>query len=220
MQSYSQSGEDIIVSRALNKMGIRNPLYLDIGANDPVKLNNTFLLYKKGGSGVLIEPDPILCSKIKQKRRRDAVLNVGVSGQGCGEADFFILDNNYLNTFSRAEAERIQEYGKHKVLEKRRIKLIDVNTIISENFDECPHFISLDVEGLDFEIISSLDFNQHRPAALCVETITYTEDNSEYKRMEIINFLKEKGYLHFADTYINSIFVDFVRWKHRGQSHK
>ena len=109
MQSYSQSGEDIIVSRALNKMGIRNPLYLDIGANDPVKLNNTFLLYKKGRFWCANRAGPYFCAaKIKQKRRRDAVLNVGVSGQGCGEADFFILDNNYLNTFSRAEAERIQ----------------------------------------------------------------------------------------------------------------
>jgi glycosyltransferase involved in cell wall biosynthesis len=57
--SYSQCGEDIIIDFLLTWLKIKNPTYLDIGANDPVKLSNTYYFYKKGSRGVLIEPDSI-----------------------------------------------------------------------------------------------------------------------------------------------------------------
>ncbi|MGB5027475.1 MAG: hypothetical protein WBO38_03165, partial [Chitinophagaceae bacterium] len=40
-RSYSQSGEDIIVSYLFERMGIKKPTYLDIGANHPIALSNT-----------------------------------------------------------------------------------------------------------------------------------------------------------------------------------
>lgn len=54
-KSYSQCGEDVIVDRILSLMGIKNPTYLDIGANDPIFRNNTYFLYEKGFSRVNIE---------------------------------------------------------------------------------------------------------------------------------------------------------------------
>jgi len=39
-------------------MRIDNLYYLDIGANTPVKLNNPFKFYQRGGRGILIEANP------------------------------------------------------------------------------------------------------------------------------------------------------------------
>ena len=56
-KTYSQYGEDLILSSAIEYLKIdENISYLDIGANHPMSLSNTYLLYKQGASGVLIEP--------------------------------------------------------------------------------------------------------------------------------------------------------------------
>src|ERR1700744_4804297 len=56
-ESYAQNGEDIVVARMLDLLGIPKPRYLDIGAHHPSINNNTYLLYKAGGRGVLVEPN-------------------------------------------------------------------------------------------------------------------------------------------------------------------
>lgn len=55
--SYSQCGEDLIVSFIFNRLGILNPNYIDIGAHHPYKLSNTAFFYESGSRGINIEPD-------------------------------------------------------------------------------------------------------------------------------------------------------------------
>ncbi|MFZ5765135.1 MAG: FkbM family methyltransferase [Thermodesulfobacteriota bacterium] len=215
LSSYSQSGEDIIVQRVLGRMGVKEVRYLDIGANDPVRLNNTYLLYKKGGRGVLVEPDPALCRRLSRRRKGDVVLQAGIGSIGSSEARLYCFDNAYLNTFSREEADKIEQYGKHRVVRTETVRLLDVNTILADYFDHGPDFLSLDVEGFDLEILAALDFNRFRPRVLCVETLIYTEDNTEKKREEIFSLMEGNGYLLYGDTYINSIFVDREKWRNR-----
>ena len=61
----------------------------------------------------------------------------------------------------------------------------------------------------------SFDFSKIRPAVFCVETLAYARDNNEMKILGIAEFLCSKGYMVYADTYINTIFVDAARWKAR-----
>jgi hypothetical protein len=72
--------------------------------------------------------------------------------------------------------------------------------------------ISLDAEGFDLEILKSMDFNKYRPQIFCIETLTYTENGTEEKILPIIDFMNQKGYFAYADTYINSIFIDKTIW--------
>ena len=69
--SFSQNGEDLLIQAALAMLGIKNPKsmsYLDIGANHPFSLSNTYKFYREGGSGILVEPDPILYKRIGQRK--------------------------------------------------------------------------------------------------------------------------------------------------------
>jgi FkbM family methyltransferase len=191
------------------------PSYLDVGAHHPVFLSNTYLFYEKGCSGVCVEPDPTLFSEIKRKRHRDICLNIGVGSNNKSEADFYIMSSRAMNTFSQAEAERYQSYGSLNIEKKIKIPLIQINQIISDNFSTKPNLISLDVEGLDIEIIKTFDFVRYRPEIFCIETLTYTEDKSESKIPEIISHMETKNYFLYADTYINSIFVDKEIWFRR-----
>ena len=213
LQSYSQSGEDIIARRVLLKLGIKKPTYLDIGANYPVALNNTYLLYKNGSRGVLVEPEPALYKRLKSKRKKDIVLNIGIGIDDADSADFYIMENKYLNTFDKESAESLE----NKIIDVVKVPLMNINRIIREHFKSCPDFISLDTEGIDLQILRAFDFNSFRPAVFCIETINYTEDNSEVKQDEIIELMKSHNYLAFADTYINTVFVDKDRWRQRGR---
>src|SRR5215470_302661 len=58
--TYSQFGEDLIISDLFNKLSIDRVSYLDIGANNPSFVSNTYLFYERGFRGVLVEPNPIL----------------------------------------------------------------------------------------------------------------------------------------------------------------
>lgn len=212
--SYSQCGEDLILRQLLVVLGIPKVSYLDIGAHHPTYLSNTYLFYENGGNGVCVEPDPSLFAAFSKKRPRDTHLNCGV-GIVPGEADFFVMSTSTLNTFSKEEAERYQSYGQQRIMKTIRIKLGTINEIIRHHFEKSPNLVSLDVEGLDYVILQDFDFKKYRPEVFCLETLSYTEDKSERKLTEIIDLMHANGYLTYADTYINTIFVDAAAWNNR-----
>jgi len=212
--SYSQCGEDLILRQLLTVLGISKVRYLDVGAHHPSYLSNTYLFYENGGNGVCVEPDPTLFKEFGKKRPRDTHLNCGV-GIVPGEADFFVMSTSTLNTFSKEEAERYQSYGRQRIMKTIRIKLETINDIIRQNFEKSPNLVSLDVEGLDYLILQNFDFDKYRPEVFCLETLSYTEDKSERKLTEIVDLMHSNGYTTYADTYINTIFVDAAAWGNR-----
>jgi hypothetical protein len=87
------------------------------------------------------------------------------------------------------------------------VTLKPVNSIIEEYFKPHPNFISLDVEGLDLDILQSLDFQKYKPEVICVETVTFGYlNNTEEKISSISDFMHLKGYITYADTHVNTIF--------------
>jgi len=211
--SYSQCGEDLIVRYIFDSLRIATPRYLDIGAHHPHYLNNTYLFYAAGGRGVNIEPDPELFADFTTRRPRDVNLNIGI-GAAEEKLQFFVMSVRTLNTFSAAEARQLEQGGKVRIERILEIPVRPVNAVLQEHFaDAAPDFISLDVEGLDLDILRSLDFSRWRPKVLCVETITYSDRRTGVKIPEIAELLHGHGYFSFADTYVNTIFVDRQVWQ-------
>ena len=101
--TYSQCGEDLLVLTALNLIKGNVPFsYLDVGANDPYTLSNTALLYTRGGSGFLIEPNPELAKRLKIGRGdRDRVLQCGISVSNEVAAELYVMEPDVLSTFSK-----------------------------------------------------------------------------------------------------------------------
>lgn len=212
--SYSQCGEDMILQHLFRVLGMDEISYLDLGAHHPTYLSNTYLFYKSGGRGVCVEPDPGLIPAFLEQRPHDIHLNCGV-GTAAAMADFYLMSTPTLNTFSKVEAERYQSYGKQRIQQVVQLELKPVNDIIEHYFPNCPNLVSLDVEGMDFAIMQSFDFARYRPAVFCLETLSYTEDHTAHKLTELIELMHSNGYLTYADTYINTIFVDKRTWENR-----
>lgn len=211
--SYSQNGEDLIIRDLLHRLRIKSPTYLDIGANEPFKISNTYLLYSKGNRGVCVEPNVHLYKKMLQKRPGDTCINAGIAFDEKREADFYLFpkEANGLGTFSKSEAEFWEQtgnerVGKYKVEKVVSVPLIDINEVMGKYFSPHPNFISIDVEGLDLQLLQSIDFTKYKPEVFCVETLAYSGSEKEVKNTALINFLTDRGYFVFADTYINTIF--------------
>ncbi len=207
--SHSQAGEDRIVDFLFNTMGIKNITYIDIGANDPKFCNNTYLFYCRGSKGVLIEPDPAFNKVLQKARPKDKVVEAAISDKENGEADFYIFNEPSINTLSKEEAILRQQSGKYFLKETKRISLLTIEKIITKYFDGItPHLISLDVEGVDYPVLQSFDFNKYPVPVWIVETCEYSETHIKPKISLIIELMLSKGYFIYGDTYINTIFVN------------
>ena len=214
---WSQCGEDKITAFALTAMGkCDNYRYLDIGAHHPYYLSNTSYFYSKKGSGVLIEPDPELAGYLAKMRPRDVVLNIGIKDKNeqSNQLKFYIMDVKTLNTFSEDEVHNYEMQG-HKVIGTKNIDVVEVNTILEQHFKTGIDLLSVDVEGFDYEVIRSINFSICRPKVIVAETISYAKSGEPKKDERIMEFLKNNNYLMFADTYVNTIFVDKDPWINR-----
>ncbi len=213
--TYSQHGEDILIKAALKMLGVEKPSYLDIGTNYPVLGNNTHLFYSQGSKGVCIEPNPELFELVIKSRKRDICLNIGIGIETSKGLDFYVMSGNALSTFVKSEAEkyvRENNYGTQKIEKVIKVPVMPVNFVLRDHFPNGVDVISLDTEGYDFEILKSFDFKKYRPKVFCIETLRYEKENKLKKQDDIIAYMIEQGYFLYADTYVNSIFVDKKIW--------
>lgn len=217
--SYAQCGEDLIASFLFD--WIRKPCqsYLDIGASDPVHMNNTYFFYQRGVRGVCVEPDPTLAEQLRQARPDDHVINAGVSGKEMASSPFYVMMPPTLNTFCKEDAQKLRDSGKHDIERVIDVPLHSPAGLLEKASlpKAGPDLFSLDVEGLNYEIVSSIDFASFRPAVIIVETLSYEVDGTERRLTEIIDHLEKADYLAYADTFINTVFVDQILWANRNQ---
>jgi FkbM family methyltransferase len=211
-KSFSQSGEDLIIDFIFNALGISRPSYIDIGAHHPYYLNNTAIFYLRGARGINIEPDPSLFSLFLNHRKEDTNLNIGISDT-LGTLDFHVMNIPTLNTFSAEEADKYSLEGDYYIKEIKKINVEPISKVISDFKNGVfPDFLTLDAEGIDEIVLKSIDYDNNKPIVICTETISFSEKGKGVKNVEIIQFLESKGYMLYADTHINSIFVEKNRW--------
>jgi FkbM family methyltransferase len=205
---FSQYGEDASIASYLRSLGRGCRTYIDIGANDPVSHSNTYLFYRDGGSGLLVEANPKIARRIRRKRPRDTVRNVAVLAEGSGAIDLHVMDMDGLSTVSASWRETIASQEAATPVKILRVPAIGINDLLKANmsFGEID-FASLDIEGLDYDVLSAWDFDRWRPYLFCAETAEVSV--AKYARDERIGCLmKARGYEPLFHTFANTVFVD------------
>ena len=206
--SYSQAGEDAILRFLFGDFGLKSIKYLDVGAHSPQHGNNTYLFYKDGSRGVCVEADASLVDNIRKIRPHDKVINAGVSVSDEKEADFYIFNAPGISTFDKREAESRVVSGVYNIVRVAKVPLIKINELIKNNFDSYPDLLSIDIEGLDLDVLKSLDYTNYPIPVICVETCAYSENHIRPKISSIAEYMATQGYEVYADTYINTIFIN------------
>ena len=206
-ESFAQSGEDLIVVFMFRYLGIRDITYLDVGAFHPTNMSNTYLLYKMGYRGVLVEPNVTMCEQLRAVRPKDKTLAAGIGVTPAREADYYVMTDPSWNTFSKKEAEHEAEVtnGQISIREVIKMPLLSINDVMAEHFKAAPTFLSVDTESLDLAILKTIDFKRFRPKVICAETVIC---GTKRTIPEIPAFMATQGYVVRGETFVNTIFVD------------
>lgn len=198
-KSYSMLGEDLIIDKLLKNK--KRGFYIDIGANDPVRFNNTKRFYDRGWRGINIEPNELIFERLKNQRPKDINLNIGILSEK-KKIKFYNMNIDALSTFSHEQA---KEYV------TQNFKILTVKNVATERLDSIfsryvknkeIDFISIDTEGYDTEVLKSNDWKKWRPKLICVEIpIGHDEHNKEKD-----NFLKSIKYKKVYENVLNAIY--------------
>jgi FkbM family methyltransferase len=202
-KSYSQEGEDMILKRIFSDKS--NGFYVDVGAHHPRRFSNTYIFYKLGWRGINIDPNPDAIHAFELDRKHDINLQCGVSEKS-ESLTYYFFDDPALNSYDVGLVEDRLANTPYKIVGQRNIKVERLDSILNKHLpkDVEIDFLSIDAEGLDFEVLKSNNWDLFRPACVLVESL----DSSLEKVIqgEIFLFMKARGYGLFARTYNTLVF--------------
>lgn len=191
--SYAQNFEDVLLWRALGH--IKNGFYIDVGANDPVDHSVTKAFYDAGWSGINIEPLPAFHLEFTKQRPRD--INLAVAA-GASDGSLTLFDVPSVNGWAspdRAVAEAHRADG-FEVAELT----VPVRTLagICANYVKGDiHFLKVDVEGFEGEVLRGMDFERWRPWVLVIEATMPNSRVTNHETWEALVTNRRYRYAHF-----------------------
>ncbi len=187
--SHSQFAEDLLVFLSLQSGNFEN-YYVDVGCHNPRRGSNTYALYKKGWKGILIDLEDEKVLACKLARPRDIVVKAAVSDV---EEFVDIYSPSSFSTNTTIDLDTLPDKTGFQVID--RIKTKTLSSILDEQ--RCPSrfgFLSIDVEGVDFRVLLSLNFDKYKPEVICIETWESHKGIESVLCGSIHTLLLEKGY--------------------------
>lgn len=165
--SWAQNREDVVLWRAL--ADVSPGRYVDVGAADPVEDSVTKLFYDQGWSGLNVEPVGVFADRLRTQRERDVTLQA-CAGAEPSSMTLHVVEDSGLSTLNADAADRARRAG-YTVVDET----VDVMTL-DQMLDDVGftgsdiHFLKIDVEGFEREVLDGLDLAVWRPWVIVVES--------------------------------------------------
>ena len=172
-KSFSQFGDDLFIAEFFANQ--KEGKYVDLGAFHPMRLSNTYLLFKKGWSGTNIDLNPITIDLFNLARKNDDNICCLMAGKENLLKDVYFEDWSAANSIT----------SNKNLSERKQMKTKTFESLIYKNFD----FLNIDLEGHDYEILQTIDFKKFNPKLICIEILENSSDKEN-----IFNFLKQCNY--------------------------
>ena len=193
---YSQDKQDKYLEENVFK-GYKNGMFVDVGAHDGISINNTLFFEKYNNwSGINIESNKSVYDKLVINRPKSININCAVCNND-GEADF-LCNKGYTemlsgikSTFDKRHLGRLERENKLKgsTTETIKVPTKKLETILHENNVSHIQYLSIDVEGAEFEVIKSINFDH-----VFIDIIGF-ENNYKDSSIPIIKYLENKNYV-------------------------
>ena len=199
--SYAQNFEDVLLWRVLRH--VPAGFYIDVGANDPELHSVTKAFYDAGWSGINIEPMPSYRAAFLAQRPRDINLNVAAGAASGSITLFDVPDVNGWASTDAGVAQGHRQHG-HTVVE-HSVPLLTLAEICRQHVHGPVHFLKVDVEGFEAEVLRGMDFSLCRPWIVVVEAIMPNSRDSNHAQWEAL--VTAHGYQYAWFDGLNRYYV-------------
>lgn len=197
--TYSQNKEDIILANLFKD--VSDGIYVDVGAAHPDYMSVTKAFYGRGWHGVNIEPNERLAALIAKVRPRDKTYRVAVSDRGT-RALFREYLGDGLSTISTDMKTAYADVDQptHQYYHDYYVPTEPLSTILKKAGLKEIHFMKVDVEGAESQVIKSNDWSVFRPHVLCIDAV---HSDGEYR-----DILTGAGYRQIFHDGLNEYYAD------------
>ena len=166
---YTRNFEDVMLQRVF--ADVAQGTYVDVGASAPVWDSNTYALYRKGWRGLAIEP--LDYGVMWQRERPDDVWVQAAAGQAEGELTLHVYGQAQQISTASPQMQalwaqrQIQPDAQRTVPVHRLSTLWDRHLAVGRDV----HVLSVDVEGMERQVLLGLDWTRHRPWLVLMEAV-------------------------------------------------
>lgn len=195
--SYSQEGEDLLLDRIFEYAP--TGFFVDVGAHHPKRFSNTYIFYKKGWRGINIDAMPDSMKLFRETRPHDINLELGIS-KTKQTLTYYMFDEPALNGFDKKLSEERDSKTSYKIIDKKEVQTLPLGELLDTYIPPGVEisFMSIDVEGLDLEVLESNDWVKYRPAVVLIEILHSTMEDIFESPVHM--FLTEKNYGIYCKT--------------------
>jgi FkbM family methyltransferase len=190
---FGDYAEDVIVNRFFKNL--KKGFYCDIGCFHPSKGSLTYLLYKKGWSGLNIDLSKTSIDLFNIARSNDINLNIGISNY-----------NGFSNYYECAPHSPYNSLSSSKGFKKKRIKVDTLDAVVNKFDIKNIDFLNIDAENNDYKVLLGINFKNIRPKMICIEDNKF--NFILMNKSKIYNYLKKKSYFLFSVCGVSQIYID------------
>lgn len=203
-ESYSFGTVDLLINYFFkNKF---NGFYVDVGCQNPISNNNTYLLHKnKNWKGINIDLDPENIKLFNISRPNDININKALSSSVKEMDLYFYHKKSAINTISKEIADRQNA----KVKEIKKISTTTLDLILEKNNVQKINYLSIDVEGHEFEVLSGFSIQKYNPDIVSIEYLNINSIKFEFHYNNIDDVINSQIYKYFVSNNYN-----LVNWNH------
>ncbi len=192
MQSPDWAEAEAAVIRAF--FGDRQHGYfVEVGANDPRFLSQTFGLEQRGWDGILIEPQPDLAETLRQSRKARVFAEACSSRRNSGSRMTLHLAGGHSSFDAGLNLPGVKPHGAASV----PVRTLD--EILMEASAHQIDFISIDVEGHELDVLDGFDLARWRPQLILIEDLLLD--------LRLHRYLSGRGYRWLRRTTINNWYI-------------
>jgi FkbM family methyltransferase len=198
--TYAQNREDLILAGIFRKIAVG--FYVDLGANHPELNSVTKIFYDKGWSGINVDPHEHLILEFRRQRPRDVNIQAGVASQR-GTMQLRCYPEDGEATFS-ADVKGIRRWMNADIaFFEKSVEVLSLAEILAQHRPTGDiHFLKVDVEGLELEVLLGNKWERFRPWVLCLERGIF-----QARRNAINAFLAAWNYVHVFYDGLNDYYL-------------